>query len=358
MKDKLFHMIDIIYYHFYRCIMWIVYKYKTIGIDKGADEISPKYEKAIRSFWKSYYRRMDISDYKWYKTKTNQKNIRFIPDIVFHTKIEPHFIDLASINAFSNKCYYSLFFHGFKVPYTVAKNINNIFMDDDFKILSQNEVKQLCLKEDEILIKPAIDSGGGRNITFLQMKAEGADSQLEAALAKYQRNFVIQRVIKQQEELGKMNPSSLNCVRIQSFLYKSKVHILSAFLRVGLPGIRVDNLGQGGIAIAIKDNGEFHPVAYDGEGNIFYRHPNGYEFKGKEMPAFEEIVKSVKELHPRFANFGIIGWDIAVDEEGDPVFIEFNLIDTCIRNSQLANGPFFRELTDDVLKEVFSKKKR
>ncbi len=358
MKDKLFHLIDIIFYHFYRFIMGIIYKYKTMVICRDIVKISPNYKKAIRAYWKRYYRNISLSDFKWYQTKKNIKNIRLIPDTVYHSRIEPYFNDIKSVEAFSNKGYYSLFFRDFKVPYTIAKNMTGVYMDDDFNIISQNEVKKLCLNEEEILIKPSLDSGGGRNITFLQMNEEGACCKLETALDKYKKDFVIQRVVKQHEEINKLNSTSLNTVRIQSFLYKGNVEILSSFLRVGHKGSRIDNLSSGGLAIAINENGELNSFACDGDGNISYRLPNGYQFKKKKIPGFEEIVKSVKKLHPRFVNFGIIGWDIAVDEEGEPVFIEFNPIDTCIRNTQIVKGPLFGKLTDEVLKEVYGNKKR
>ena len=357
MKDKLYQHIEKIFKHFYSFVMWIIYKYKTIVACRGLEKVSPEYKKDIRTYWKKYYRIKDTSNFKWYKAKGNLTNVKLIPDTVFHSKIEPFFSDLKSIDAFSNKCYYSLLFQGFKTPYTVAKYINGMYMDDNFKILSFDEVTKLCREEDEIIIKPALDSGGGRNITFLKMREKNADRELEKILEKYNKDFVIQRVVIQHEELQNMNPTSLNTVRIQSFLYHGKVHILSAFLRVGLAGARVDNLCKGGISIAMKENGDFHSIAYDGNGNKFYQHPNGYKFNGNKMPAYDKIIKSVKKLHPRFANYGIIGWDIAVDESGEPVFIEFNLIDTCIQAPQLSNGPFFKELTDEVLDEVFGKKK-
>jgi hypothetical protein len=358
MKDKLFLCIEIIFKHFYSFVMWIIYKYKTKVICKNVEQISPEYKKAIRTYWKKYCRKINTNNFRWYQTKGKIKNVRLIPDVIFHSKIEPHFNELKTIEAFSNKCYYSLLLQGYKVPYTIAKNINGMYMDDNFSLLSLTDVIKLCIKEDDIIIKPALDSGGGRNITFLQMKKIDGNRKLENILKKYNKNFVIQRVVVQHEELRNMNSTSLNTVRIQSFLYKGKVYILSAFLRVGLSGVRVDNLCKGGISVSIKENGDFHSIAYDGEGNKFDKHPSGYVFKGNKMPGYDKIIESVKALHPRFANYGFIGWDIAVDENSEPVFIEFNLIDTCIQTAQLANGPLFNVLTDEVLDEVFCKKKR
>lgn len=337
--------------------MWIIYSHKSRLSSKNSIKLKPDYKKSIRAYWSKYIRRINTNDFRWYKTKTGIQNVRLITDTVFHSRIEPHFNDLKTLEAFNNKCYYNLLFHGYKVPHTIAKNINGMYMDDDFRLLDFNEVIKRCLDEEEIIIKPAKDSGGGRNITFLKRKDIEENGTLETILKKYNRDFVIQRVVKQQEELSNMNKSSLNTVRVQSFLYKGEVHILSAFLRVGLNGCRVDNLCKGGISFSIKDNGDFHPVGFDTKGNKYDKHPDGYVFKGKKMPGYDKIIESVKALHPRFANYGFIGWDIAVDENSEPVFIEFNLIDTCIQTAQLSNGPLFNVLTDEVLDEVYGKKK-
>jgi glycosyltransferase involved in cell wall biosynthesis len=251
-----------------------------------------------------------------------------------------------------------MFFYGYKVPYTIAKKINGLFMDDDFKLIGIREVIKKCLKEDEIIIKPAIDSGGGRNITFLKMNQADSINRLKTILKDYHKDFVIQRIVVQHEKLREINPTSLNTVRLQSFLYKGEVHILACFLRTGVNGSRVDNISNGGIAVCIEKDGTFKAKAFDKKGNSYDRHPNGYIFKGGFLPSYEKIIKSVKELHPRFAKHGIIGWDVAVDETGEPVFIEFNLIDTCILPEQLINGPILKEFTDEVLDEVYHKKKK
>lgn len=357
MKDKLFIWVYKVFTHFYQSIMWVVYKYKTLKKCKNVKNISPEYKREIRSFWKKYCR-TSTKDFRWYKTKNNLKDVRLIPDVIFHSKIEPHFNNLKTMDAFSNKCYYNLLFQGYKVPYIIAKNINGMLMDDNFKSITLSEVIRLCRREKEVIIKPSIDSGGGRNITFISMEDTDSVRELVKNLKRYKKDFVIQQVITQHEELSKLNPSSLNSVRIQSFLYKGQVYILSSFIRVGRPGSRLDNIVQGGVSIAIKENGDFFQDAYDDGGNKVKNIPSSYAFEGKKMPGFDKMIEQVKSLHPRFANFGFIGWDIAVDENADPIFIEFNLIDTCISYAQLARGPLFQNLTEDVLDEVFGKKKK
>ena len=53
------------------------------------------------------------------------------------------------------------------------------------------------------------------------------------------------------------------------------------------------------------------------------------------------------------AHFRLISWDVAIDENAEPVLIEANLQMGDIDILQPVNGPLFGELTDDVLREVF-----
>ena len=73
------------------------------------------------------------------------------------------------------------------------------------------------------------------------------------------------------------------------------------------------------------------------------------------MNEFDKIIETVKRLHPTLPYFSIIGWDYAVDDCGDPVFIEFN---TMPEPNQISCGPTFGALTDDVLRDVFIDKSR
>ena len=358
MKDKLFRYVETLLILFYRFVMWVVYKYKNTSKCSSLADIDSKYKKEIRAYWRRYKKTISLRDFRWYQSKGALNNVRLISDTVFHSSIEPYFNDITIMNALSNKCYFSLFFNGFLVPDTIAKRINGLYMDDNFNLLQLNEVIALCNKEREIVIKPALDTGGGRNITFYKIKKGEDTKKLENIIQSYKSDFVIQRRIVQHEELNKINSSSINTVRIQSFLFHGKVYILSFFLRVGKIGATVDNLCKGGILITIDKFGRFSPFGYDDFGNQYSKHPGGYVFEGKTMPGFEKIIEVVKKLHPRFPNFGIIGWDIAVNENCEPVIVEFNLIDTCIHSCQLANGPLFQELTDEVLDEVYHKKRK
>ena len=83
------------------------------------------------------------------------------------------------------------------------------------------------------------------------------------------------------------------------------------------------------------------------------RHPRGYAFKDVTVPAYDKVIRVVKEEASRLPQLGIIGWDFGVDKDGEPVFIELNIFPG---QNQRSGGPTFGDLTEEVLQDVFVEK--
>ena len=64
---------------------------------------------------------------------------------------------------------------------------------------------------------------------------------------------------------------------------------------------------------------------------------------GFEIPSYHQAVETVKRSHYQLPFFNLIGWDVAIDEEGDSVIIEWNIY---TRLSQSAFGPGFGKYTE------------
>ena len=63
-------------------------------------------------------------------------------------------------------------------------------------------------------------------------------------------------------------------------------------------------------------------------------------------------MRKVKEYHLQLPFFKLMAWDIAIDEDGEPTLIEFNMTPDL---SQSAYGPAFGDYTDIILKEAMSR---
>jgi hypothetical protein len=135
-------------------------------------------------------------------------------------------------------------------------------------------------------------------------------------------NFIIQH-----PAINQLSPSGLNTVRMMTMINDAGgVDILGARMRITVNS-HVDNLASGNIACSIDlDTGKIN-------GNGFYsditkepvtHHPvTGVELKGFQVPMWQDIMDTTKNIALfRPENRGV-GWDVALTENG-PDFIEGN----------------------------------
>lgn len=160
----------------------------------------------------------------------------------------------------------------------------------------------------------------------------------------------MQASVKQHPVLSRLNPSSLNTIRVVSFFFEGEVHFLSSILRIGATNAKVDNVGAGGFACPVKMDGQLNDKAVNRKAEWVEENSTGIKFKDVRIPYFDKVIETIMQSHKKLAHFKLIGWDFSVDLEGDPVFIEFNV---CPGSNQISCGPTFGDLTEKVLEEFF-----
>lgn len=317
---------------------------------------SPVLDREYRSVVLPYWKPFGIKPKKhWYRIncdKAEHISPEYIPDDIWFHKIIPHFNTLLFAQALQDKCQHGILVPGVKRPATVVKNIAGIYYDDDYNLLTEDEAIARCLAAERFLIKPSVGSGKGYNIRF----RNGSDLDAEAVKELFRnyggRNFIVQAKLKQHKDLASIYAKSLNTIRIVTFLYKNDVHILSMILRIGSGGSEIDNVSQGGMACKVNPDGTLAQYAVNRKGQWVDRHPDGAIFADVTIPGFQKLIETVKEAASKIAHFKILGWDFAIDESGEPVFIEYNVIPG---QNQKTWGPTFGSMTKNVLEEVFKK---
>lgn len=141
-------------------------------------------------------------------------------------------------------------------------------------------------------------------------------------------DYIIQEVIRQHPALDRINPHSVNSVRIVTFLTRdNQVEIIAAMLRTSSSASPIDNFSAGGMVVGIDlDTGTLKKegVIKTPKGRVLTRHPvTGTELVGFQVPHWEELKKTAAEGQRVFHYIKSIGWDFAVTSEG-PVIIEAN----------------------------------
>lgn len=318
------------------------------------DRLTNNEKDEIRKYWKKFDVKVNLEWHKWYYSRNGIKDVRYIPEDIFYTKIESYYNNTELYKAYSDKAMYNIWFKDAKLPNTIGKNVNGIFYDDDFTILSREQLVEKCLLQKQIIIKPSLESGAGKGIIVLE-NTELMVKHVNEALDMMGKNFVIQVFLEQHENLKSLNPTSVNTIRMLTFLHENEVVVLSAHIRIGTNNSTNDH---NGIICGIDDNGVLKDVAYIyKKGLLVTTHPQGYNFKNVIVPSFNKIKEIAIKEHQKFGHFKVISWDFAVDKNENPILIEFNLKWQGLNHHQLTAGPLFGNKTEQVLSEIFNERK-
>ena len=239
-------------------------------------------------------------------------------------------------------------------PKIFLKNMGGYFYSDGEPI-SREDALQRCKDLGEVIIKPSL-SGRGKGVKKIHIQDGMTDYNglsLTALFDEYFADYLIQAVVQQHPDLKRLNPSSINTIRVVSYRNGMEVYIVYTVIRIGREGMSIDNESAGGISVRIKADGTLDRYAYGAPGvdKVEFT-DSGVRLEGFKVPCFDEAMAFVKRSHLQLPYFNFIGWDIAIEEDGTPVMIELNLNPDL---SQSANGPAFGEYTEMIIKDAMSR---
>lgn len=294
--------------------------------------------------------KVDINLHELIYSATGVFSPEYCPLVHFRIDMENVLNDQRMAHAWSDKNYYDKFFPSVEFPESIVRNINGIFFDKNYKIISESEAISLIKNEDSVIIKPSIDSYCGTGVSKYNK-----EDNFHEIFCQYGKNFVVQKILKQYKPLAILNPSSVNIIRYNTLYWNDRVYPLSATLRIGTDGIINDNYitedGRGMVIIGINADGNLKDKAYYACGEKLDKAPNGSDFKDILIPNFNTITDIVVSMHEQMPQFGFIGFDIAIKEDGTPVVMEYNIKVPGIMYYQYVNGPLFGNLTKEVARK-------
>ena len=312
-----------------------------------------EFREVVLEYWKRYGIKPEKCWYDLYCAGMDSYDPLFITDPIWFYDIIPYFNNTKIEAAYLDKGMLNRLLPDVRKPETIAKRIAGYYYNGDGEqLISRKEAESICVQEEHLIIKPSNRSKGA-GILFYDRDDKNS-MRIPAIFDAMEGSFVVQRIVKQHPDLARLNPGSLNTLRVISFHFKGEVHILSAQLRIGGTGARVDNYSAGGNAVAVKPDGWLYEKSVNHDLEWVDVAPNGIELKEVQVPNYTGVVDTIKRLHCSLPYFNIIGWDFAVDENGTPIMIEFN---TQPGQNQIGGRePTFGDLTDEVLEDVFIKK--
>lgn len=170
------------------------------------------------------------------------------------------------------------------------------------------------------------EDGFGRDGVVLS-EAALATKLSETAYAE----FLVQPYFAQHPALKRINPTSVNTLRILTLRTDDSVEIIASYLRVGAGASETDNGSHGGYSAhadlqtgAVGRFGRVHLTFAKSRGAEI--HPaTGVAFGSVRLPHVEAVVDLVTRGARAFAPLRVIGWDVAIGPDG-PAAIEANSI--------------------------------
>lgn len=146
---------------------------------------------------------------------------------------------------------------------------------------------------------------------------------------------ILDELVIQHPDIARLNPDSVNTVRIYTMKVKGTFHIISAELRMGRGGQLIDNIEKGGLYAAVDlKTGALLDAAYDLWRNKYTVHPDtDVEIAGLILPNWAEVLRFTEEC-AYACPLAAAEWDVAI-RENDCVLIEAN---ANVRNSETQMG--------------------
>lgn len=212
-------------------------------------------------------------------------------------RYEKHFNNPASSHLFNNKV-------DFNTTFSEFVKREWIFTSNSSKM----QIAEFIANHKKMVVKP-IGLSSGKGIYTIESTSQW----------KGDDGFLIEDYIQQHPALSKLNPSSVNSVRVYTLRRKNGTpSILSASIRVGGEGADVDNYHAGGCGYPIDiETGVIYLPGTDIKGNSYLYHPTtGEKMIGFEIPNWKDLIEFVFKAMEVVPQARLLAWDVAVLQDG------------------------------------------
>lgn len=330
-------------------------------------------KKEIDEYWRQYGIKMP--DYNWFQMYYGVTGIHdpsFIPDPIARFALFRHYNDSSSIAGWDDKNLYETLLPDLPFPKTLAHIYHHAIYDKAWKYYPKDDLSTLCdsIYEQlddgkDLVIKVAKGSYAGQGVRLIHV--ERPDDIKKLLIDNIDGNFIVQERLYQSDFLSQFCSTSVNIFRIITWRHQGEIKVLSNSIRFGLEGYFTD--------VCFIDGEEIvNVVGVEKDGTVKERYGSfrglcdiTVDLKTRVAPSFDAVIAMALEGHKRLYPFDIVGWDITLDRDNNPVCIEYNVRTPGTILYQYANGPFGGEhtaelmaflLDEDNLKKYIPKKYR
>ena len=175
----------------------------------------------------------------------------------------------------------------------------------------------------------------------------------KAFLESYRKDFCLQEAVEQHDFMNKLCSTAVNTIRL--CLYRSvkdeKPRVTASTIRIGKNGAIIDNACAGGrftgVNVKTGELGKFVMDKYGNKENVY----NEIDFSQGAfvVPNWKEVIAFAEYVGTKILHHRLIALDIALNKEGKPVLIEFNIEWFGFWIYEYMNQEVFGEYTDEII---------
>ena len=284
-----------------------------------------------------------------YAAANGQASVDYLPEDIFYNVFENRLNPRLRKEVYKDKNHYDRL-NWSCLPPTIFRIINGRLFDANYRMIEVQTALELARASDvsEFVVKPTRDTSGGAGIRFLN---QAGLSAFIAPNLKSQSDWIIQHPVIQHEAMADLHPHSVSTIRIVTLRMGTEISAVSSIVRIGAGESRVANVSaSNGIAVGIQRDGRLRDFGCNHKLQRLTEHPDRkYALDQVVIPSFGLVQTTCIELHQTIPELDLISWDMAIDQRGSPVVLEFNIRRQDINYNQVCNGPVLGPYIDEVL---------
>ena len=180
----------------------------------------------------------------------------------------------------------------------------------DLSCCSESEFETFLKGKKSIVLKSSMGDSG-KEVCVIDLNTFKSIGQLSSYI--HENNFnLVEECVSNCPELESLNSSSLNTLRITTFVVNNKVNILFAGLRVGAKGAKIDNISQGGYVAKIdiesgKICSDFYKKESSSKSNNVIDSAIGFQ-----IPFWDQVLSLINKIALVEKDVRFISWDICI----------------------------------------------
>lgn len=331
-------------------------------------EISKDELRKYKNKWKRISNLFSIKDFFLFSRYIGA-DINIVPESISHNYIETLLNPIEYRSVYDDKNFYDRLYDTGVLPKTFFRCINGVFYDaeynriDDTQSIIDKLIHSLLTNSTSrggVIIKPTIGSGSGKNVmlfrltegNFVNYTDEEEILSYSFLKERYCKDFIVQEQLSQSEFLSQFNPTSINTLRLLAYrsVIDEHIHIINAALRVGKTGSHLDNAHTGGLIVGVDEKGILSDFSCNQFGECF-DYVNDVNLKSAmyQIPDYDKVIQFARNVASVIQHHRCIALDIAIDGNGDPKLIEYNLDSLGTWVWQFTNKPVFDKYTDEII---------